>query len=86
MAAIAILHEKFGDVPFFENISFAALRLLQLNSVDENAGLWDSESRTWEQTFEIDKRQLQRFGVHKIIRFLFSRPRAFETYNLSKFH
>ena len=62
------------------------LRPLQFNDLYENAGLWDSESRTWEQTFEIDKRKLQRFGVHKIIRFLFSRPRAFETYNLSKFH
>ena len=62
------------------------LRPLQFNDLYENAGLWDSKSRTWEQTFEIDKRQLQRFGVHKIIRFLFSRPRAFETYNLSKFH
>ena len=62
------------------------LRPLQFNNLYENAGLWDSKSRTWEQTFEIDKRQLQRFGVHKITRFLFSRPRAFETYNLSKFH
>ena len=65
---------------------YKTLRPLQFNDLYENAGLWDSESRTWEQTFEIDKRQLQRFGVHKIIRFLFSRPRAFETYNLSKFH
>ena len=65
---------------------FCKLRPLQFSDLYENAGLWDSESRTWEQTFEIDKRQLQRFGVHKIIRFLFSRPRAFETYNLSKFH
>ena len=67
-------------------IHLSNLRPLQFNDLYENAGLWDSESRTWEQTFEIDKRQLQRFGVHKIIRFLFSRPRAFETYNLSKFH
>ena len=37
------------------------LRPLQSNDLYENAGLWDSESRTWEQTFEIDKRQLQRF-------------------------
>ena len=67
-------------------VNFDHLRPLQFNDLYENADLWDSESRTWKQTFEIDKRQLQRFGVHKIIRFLFSRPRAFETYNLSKFH
>ena len=67
-------------------LSEAVLRPLQFNDLYENAGLWDSESRTWEQTFEIDKRQLQRFGVHKIIRFLFSIPGAFETYNFSEFH
>ena len=82
----AVLKIYYIKPNLFNFHAFYGLRPLQFNDLYENAGLWDSESRTWEQTFEIDKRQLQRFGMHKIIRFLFSRPRAFETYNLSKFH
>ena len=61
-------------------------RLLKFNNVDENAGLWDSESWTWKRTFQVVKRQLQDFGAPRITKFLFSRPRAFDTYILSTFH
>ena len=62
------------------------LRLVQFNDVVENTGLWDSESWTWKQTFEVGKRQLRCFGAPRITKFLFKRPRVFDTYILSTFH